>query len=866
MNLPGRLNKYSDDINKKMSALRGALLNYEDVVRWICQFNTNDQEIAVKIFLAINYFDITNVYERCRNIVRQATLSADPTKIRYCQLGMAGESGGRLLADMRVGANIPQEYCIDRNDLARIDDSTVEAIVFVDDFLGSGNQAINEWEEKIEPQLQHFCGKIYYAPIVHFSPAIDAVRKKTNFEIIESYSIDNADRMFHEECDLLGLVANEKLAAKARFKKLGEPLFKDHPLGWRDGQFALVFYYGPPNNSLPILWSSENGWSPLFPRRGAVRYPPIKAVDDTIDDSNVPVNDSYGIVKDDNIQSERGHDTTHPTTGASLSNTNAIGDLADEHKELLYLLACADAKIDEHILAEITQSPIAEFQHRLAELAAAGLVEITKWDHMGFVSLRKLPSEVASTFGSAVPKAFVANIDRKLTRYFLPRLEEWRDDQLSKSEFILSYENLISKCAEWALIHSEEEFLALRKHLSPSYLKRAEKIAKRLTLGENALRIAGRLRKIEDQVWILIDDIGWSYAVEGKYDLAASKIREGMAKYEPQFGSRVYAKAWRHLAGIDIHQGNFGRAFIILILCYSLARHSTNHRESASAMAEIDRGLGILAEKAGNRPRALAFLRHAEARYDSLDDKYGLKNIRRFIRGVASGGEITPRESRGRLQLLLVRHPETEKNRNRLFGQAAGGKLTSVGERAVDRFVAKFSEIFGTIQENTVVLSSPANSCEALRVRFEKELSCRTEVIHDLRSIDTGMFDGRDEDSVARPFKDAYDGLDEFRRGLRDGADVHFPEGEEVLKFERRVTGAVLNGLYNNWPIKRMIVLGHRSTITALLNACKAKTRSARGHLYQYEEIDLAGVYECRLDLEDWALDFREWVLFDPDH
>ena len=42
-------------------------------------------------------------------------------------------------------------------------------------------------------------------------------------------------------------------------------LEETHPLGYNNSQALIVFAYNPPNNTLPIIWSSKN-WKPLYPR------------------------------------------------------------------------------------------------------------------------------------------------------------------------------------------------------------------------------------------------------------------------------------------------------------------------------------------------------------------------------------------------------------------------------------------------------------------------------------------------------------------------------------------------------------------------------------------------------------------------
>ena len=58
----------------------------------------------------------------------------------------------------------------------------------------------------------------------------------------------------------------ERERARSLAEAKGVQLFRRNPLGFRDTQATIVFYQSCPNNTLPILWSANGEWVPLFPR------------------------------------------------------------------------------------------------------------------------------------------------------------------------------------------------------------------------------------------------------------------------------------------------------------------------------------------------------------------------------------------------------------------------------------------------------------------------------------------------------------------------------------------------------------------------------------------------------------------------
>lgn len=514
-----------------------------------------------------------------------------------------------------------------------------------------------------------------------------------------AYSLDECDQVFHKSSQVLGLTKENKSSAKARFEMIGERLFPGHPLGWRDGQFALVFYYGPPNNSLPVLWSSAGGWVPLFPRRGQPHTTRLSAA---IKDVAVPVGDSFGIV---DVQQEPRRELREHQDSATRrpeSRSIAIDQLSDKHLKLLYALASVGGTVDEYNLQEIARFHEQEFRALLSSLLKTEIIQRANPEYVDQIKLALPRTEIDALVGEK-PEIRSA-VGRQLTSVTLKQLEGLSGDRLSLLQFLMENDAIVTNACRWARENAEESFLQLRRYLSVLYLKQ-NRLQERLQLGKDALALARSLKMQEDEFWILIDDIGWSLGASNQYEPGRKAIRLALGEYSPDFGPRAFSKAWRHLAAIDILEKRFDRAFVLLVFCFALARHTPIQREQA--LAEIERGFGILAIKAGNAPRAIPFFKSAQTRYLEQDDSYGLLNIRRHIDGVKKSGEGIVLSDFRPFQILLVRHTQTLKNRDELFGRSKGDELTAHGEQIAQRFAARFVETFGQVP-------GTPSSCQAL--------------------------------------------------------------------------------------------------------------------------------------------------------
>jgi hypothetical protein len=152
-------------------------------------------------------------------------------------------------------------------------------IVFIDDMIGTGNQAIRyinklKKDRKIENQ------KLYYYAIIGLKDGINEIRKSGLFEVVETTEV-----IYNTAFDT-GYIftAEDSGLAKDMASTIGEQLTKNKdkidPLGYENSGALVFFEHNSPNNSLPIFWASgkckilealgehtEVNWTPLFPRK-----------------------------------------------------------------------------------------------------------------------------------------------------------------------------------------------------------------------------------------------------------------------------------------------------------------------------------------------------------------------------------------------------------------------------------------------------------------------------------------------------------------------------------------------------------------------------------------------------------------------
>ena len=152
------------------------------------------------------------------------------------------------------------------------DDSRTQRLLLIDDFAGSGDTLV----KGLNRVMRHLRLANEKGIPVTLCAVVGFTHARTH---IEQYIADQKLEVEVHFCDTLGIEdqvfsddstifpdTGERARAKQVVEDKGRQTGGISPMGYDDTQAAIVFYGSCPNNSLPILWSSNGDWVPLFPR------------------------------------------------------------------------------------------------------------------------------------------------------------------------------------------------------------------------------------------------------------------------------------------------------------------------------------------------------------------------------------------------------------------------------------------------------------------------------------------------------------------------------------------------------------------------------------------------------------------------
>ena len=178
----------------------------------------------------------------------------------------ANDSSGRIGHSLKnIERALPKYVEVSPRDNS-MSERRVRHIIFVDDFIGTGNRFIKSWRSTVSRRIKSWCSrgwcKIWLlsfaghtSGIRHISNqirALDASNIRVNL-VIDKHIV-------HQHRSLQNLLHRygeriEKPSIKFGYGKLASP---------------IVFQHGCPNNTPGVFWShrkGQKGWNPLFPER-----------------------------------------------------------------------------------------------------------------------------------------------------------------------------------------------------------------------------------------------------------------------------------------------------------------------------------------------------------------------------------------------------------------------------------------------------------------------------------------------------------------------------------------------------------------------------------------------------------------------
>jgi hypothetical protein len=239
------------------------------IERWIRQFDDRDRDLAARVLDTVDFYGNDRIAAAFRSALGvmpgwDKRVRSRKGLWRFAAMSTtAGESGDNMLHQFRIANGLTSskydELFVSPSRLLQQGLGENDSIVLLDDFVGTGDQAVGAWNSAFA-ELVAGIGTVYLVVVAAFTSGSSRIHRDTGMKVVSGHQIECSDSFFDEACLLF---ADDEKESVLRYCKQALP---SKPKGHGDCGLVVVFSHRCPNNAIPILHAGRNGWRPLFPR------------------------------------------------------------------------------------------------------------------------------------------------------------------------------------------------------------------------------------------------------------------------------------------------------------------------------------------------------------------------------------------------------------------------------------------------------------------------------------------------------------------------------------------------------------------------------------------------------------------------
>jgi hypothetical protein len=241
----------------------------QSIEQWLSQFAPNDRDLAARVLDAVEYHQDDQLAEAFRALLSGLSgWSKDSTrrKGRWWFVPFStgvGESGDAMLHLFRrangMSGSVFSSLFIHKSELLQQDPGPEDTVAFVDDFAGTGRQAVTTWEPLAELLTRKPRTLLVLA--VGVDQGLRRIASETSLVPHTYRRLDGRHNFFAPSCTYF------RVGEKGRIDRYCRRADPSLPHGFGACGLLLVLAHGGPNDSLPILHTTRpRRFRGLFPR------------------------------------------------------------------------------------------------------------------------------------------------------------------------------------------------------------------------------------------------------------------------------------------------------------------------------------------------------------------------------------------------------------------------------------------------------------------------------------------------------------------------------------------------------------------------------------------------------------------------
>lgn len=233
------------------------------LLRWLDQFADEDLGLAIEVVKAVRYFDTANIRSMTKKLYRMITAElADRgfTSAVFVAAGGSGSGSATVVRALRELVRGTPYRIATMLEVASIVPGGVDAIVFVDDFSGTGDTLV-EWWANVEPIVRPNNAAVFVGLLVLNERA--RPRLEEFADVLSVTELGPEANVLGNDSNVFSKEQQERLLKYCRSTGCS----RRYERGYGACGLLVALKHGCPNDSLPILWHDGDVWRPLFNRR-----------------------------------------------------------------------------------------------------------------------------------------------------------------------------------------------------------------------------------------------------------------------------------------------------------------------------------------------------------------------------------------------------------------------------------------------------------------------------------------------------------------------------------------------------------------------------------------------------------------------
>lgn len=244
-------------------------INESRIDRWLDQFSNPHRDLAARILDSVDFIPNEQIYAGYKSLLSELDGWSMDQETRCGTwrfvpfTSSAGESGDSMVHKFRHANGLSSKKYNDlfiyKSELVSAKLGPDDTVVFIDDFSGSGRQAIDTWNRSIQ-ELLTGGSKAYLILVGASHQARERIARETGLDMHSFLDLRPDDNIFSTECKHFDTEDRDILL------KYCKKASKRFPQGSGNCGFVIVLAHNCPNNSIALLHASHPKWEGLFRR------------------------------------------------------------------------------------------------------------------------------------------------------------------------------------------------------------------------------------------------------------------------------------------------------------------------------------------------------------------------------------------------------------------------------------------------------------------------------------------------------------------------------------------------------------------------------------------------------------------------